>query len=124
MFEQWLIQEKIKTASIVEMNSIDAIKQCVAKGLGITIMPDIAAAGEIDEGSLSILSWEDEAIETAVLMIWHREKWISPLLKCFMDKARTVFLKNPSSLIGDVGKKRFSPDIKSMGVRNFANKAN
>ncbi len=105
MFEQWLIQEKIKPASIVEMNSIGAIKQCVAKGLGISIMPDITAAGEIDEGSLSILNWEDEAIETAILMIWHRDKWISPLLKTFMDKVRTVFLKNFSGLIGEAGSK-------------------
>ncbi len=109
MFEQWLIQEEIKTASMVEMNSIDAIKQCVAKGLGIAIMPDITAEREINGGSLAILNWEDEAIETAVLMIWHREKWISPLLKSFMDKVRTVFLKTPSSLIEDVDNKEIQP---------------
>ena len=39
---------------MVEINSIEAIKQCVSKGLGITIIPDIAAAGEIAQGSLSV----------------------------------------------------------------------
>ncbi|MCP4115787.1 MAG: LysR family transcriptional regulator [Desulfobacteraceae bacterium] len=95
MFEQWLVQEKIKTASMVEMNSIEAIKQCVAKGLGIAMMPDIAAAGEIARGNLSPLNWEDDAMEAAVLMIWHRGKWISPLLKNFMDTVRTVFRNSP-----------------------------
>ncbi len=103
MFEQWLMQEKIETVSLVEMNSIEAIKKCVSKGLGITIMPDIAAADQIAQGNLTILNWEKGAIETAVLMIWHREKWISPLLESFMDKVKKVFLKNPSSLIDGVG---------------------
>ncbi len=93
MFEQWLIQEKIEAGSLVEMNSIEAIKQCVSKGLGITIMPDIAAEAEISQGNLTSLNWEKEAIETAVLMIWCRGKWISPLLESFMDKVKTVFIK-------------------------------
>ena len=95
--EQWLMQEKIETASLVEMNSIEAIKQCVSKGLGITIMPDISAAAEISEGSLTSLNWEQEPLESAVLMIWYRGKWISPILRSFMDKVRTVFKKESRS---------------------------
>jgi DNA-binding transcriptional LysR family regulator len=91
MIEQWLMDKKIKTSSIVEMNSIEAIKQCIIKGLGIAIMPDITAAKEIDQGNLAVLNWDEMSIETAVLMIWYRGKWISPLLKSFMDSVRKVF---------------------------------
>ncbi len=97
IIEQWLMQEKINTASMVEMNSIEAIKQCVVKGLGISIMPEIAAANEIAEGTLKILNWEEGSIETAVLMIWYKGKWISPLLKSFMDKVRKVFSETINS---------------------------
>ena len=94
--EQWLLQGRIETAATVEMNSLEAIKKCVSKGLGIAIMPNIASAEEVARGMLTRLDWEEPSIETAVLMIWHRDKWISPMLKDFMDAVRAVFSRlNP-----------------------------
>ena len=44
-----------------------------------------AVKGAIKEGRLSRIDWTEESLETGVLMIWHREKWISPSLKAFME---------------------------------------
>jgi hypothetical protein len=49
--------------------------------------------GELAEGRLSKLRWCAEHFETSVIMIWHVEKWCSPLLKHFMALSEAV-MKN------------------------------
>jgi hypothetical protein len=41
------------------------------------------------EGALVKLQWAGEPLQTTILMIWHAEKWRSPLLKHFMKIAET-----------------------------------
>lgn len=90
-FEELLAEKKITAGPIIEINSIEAIKHCVMKGLGISIIPEIAVSAEIKKGSLVALPWPRDELETAILMIWHREKWLSPMLKEFMNTVRKVF---------------------------------
>ena len=42
MLEQTLASEKIQLAAVIEMNSIEAIKQSVMQGVGLTLIPEIA----------------------------------------------------------------------------------
>jgi DNA-binding transcriptional LysR family regulator len=87
VFEQILSARKIR-ATVIEYNSIEAIKQCVLLGLGITLLPESALQAEIEQKRLLSLPFSEGPLETAILMIWHKDKWISPALKCFMDAAR------------------------------------
>ncbi|MBI9093181.1 MAG: LysR family transcriptional regulator [Desulfobacterium sp.] len=89
-FETMLSERQVKAATITELNSIEAVKQCVIRGIGITIIPQIAVAKEIAHNQLTPLAWTDDTIESAVLMIQHKDKWISPVLKTFMDISREV----------------------------------
>jgi len=61
----------------------------VLRGLGITLLPASALQAEIEQKRLLSLLFSEGPLETAILMIWHKDKWISPALKCFMDAART-----------------------------------
>jgi DNA-binding transcriptional LysR family regulator len=90
MLEQMLTEERIKTSSITEMNTLETIKRCVMKGIGVTIMPEFSSKKEINEEELAVLPWAEELLETAVLMIWHKDKWISPALLAFMNAVREV----------------------------------
>ena len=92
VFEQILSAEKVR-ATVIEYNSIEAIKQCVLRGLGITLLPESALQTEIEQKRLLPLPYSEGPLETAILMIWHKDKWISPALKCFMDAARTLIGK-------------------------------
>ncbi|MBU0996030.1 MAG: LysR family transcriptional regulator [Proteobacteria bacterium] len=83
MFEQMLTLENIRPAAIIEMNSIEAIKQSVIKGMGLTIIPEIAVREELKQKRLVQLSLAEE-IETGICMIWHKDKWFSEILKDFM----------------------------------------
>jgi DNA-binding transcriptional LysR family regulator len=78
---------------VLELNSMAAIIEFVAAGLGVTLIPEIAVNRELELKNLITLPWSESNIEVAQLMIWHQDKWLSPILKGFMDTAREV-LKN------------------------------
>ena len=90
MFERYLAEEGVEPSASLELNSIHAIKNCVMAGIGVSIMPEIAVREDISKGRLAALKWDENPLETAVLMIWHEEKWISPSLKAFMDMAEEL----------------------------------
>ncbi|MCG8639952.1 MAG: LysR family transcriptional regulator [Desulfobacterales bacterium] len=90
LFEQILFEEKVGPATFMEINSIEAIKQCVLKGIGVAMMPVMAITAELAQQKLAILPWSEEKLETAILMIWHRDKWLPPTLQAFMDTVREV----------------------------------
>jgi DNA-binding transcriptional LysR family regulator len=87
-FEEMLTAENISPSVVMEFNSIEAIKQCVIKGLGITVIPEIAVKAELAQNKIKKIPWLDEPLETGVLMIRHKDKWISPALQAFMDISR------------------------------------
>ncbi len=87
-FEEMLTAENIRPSVVMEFNSIEAIKQCVIKGLGITVIPEKAVKAELAQKKLKVIPWLDEPLETGVLMIRHKDKWISPALQAFMDISR------------------------------------
>lgn len=88
-FEQALAAKQVTPAALLEFNSIEAIKQCVMAGLGITIIPRVAVAAELAQERLIELAWE-EVLEVAVIMIWHKARWLSPTVEQFMAAVRHV----------------------------------
>jgi hypothetical protein len=40
---------------------------------------------------LVILPWIEKELEVAQLMVWHHDKWLTPVLKVFMDMTREIF---------------------------------
>jgi len=90
VFEQILTEANVKPETLLEFNSVEMLKGCLKLSQGVAMIPDIAVRAEVDQGELSILAWEEEHMETAVLMIWHKDKWLSPSLRAFMDISRAV----------------------------------
>jgi len=93
ILEQILQESRCEPKMVLEFNSVAAIIECVAVGLGVTLIPEIAVSRKLELKHLATLPWSENRIEVAQLMIWHQDKWLSPILKGFMDTAREV-LKN------------------------------
>jgi DNA-binding transcriptional LysR family regulator len=92
-FQQILAKKEVQAGPILEFSSGAVIKQCVMEGVGITIIPEISVADDIAQGRLAALAWEEEKLEVATLMIWYKDRWLSPTLSAFMEMTREV-LKN------------------------------
>lgn len=74
---------------ILETESIQAIKNLVESGLGVCILPKAAAHSEIKSGKLVPLSYKcDYGIQSQI--IWHRDKWLSLILKEFIRIGKEV----------------------------------
>lgn len=88
ILQDLLTEAKAQAGMILEFHSVEAVKHCVEEGLGVTMLPEMAAQDGGASNGLKILPWAENGLETAVLMVWHREKWLSPSMKSFMDAAR------------------------------------
>jgi DNA-binding transcriptional LysR family regulator len=88
--ESVLGQQKIAYDSSLDFNSVAALKQCVMAGVGIAVLPEISVAEDISRGRLKALAWAEGKLEVASLMIWYRNRWLSPTLKAFIDVAREI----------------------------------
>lgn len=98
VFEHILNEEKVDPVVFLELNSVEAIKQCVLKEVGVAMIPMMAIKQEIAEKKLAILPWPQEKLETAILMIWHKGKWFSPAMQSFMDTVRAEFKSMDSDM--------------------------
>jgi DNA-binding transcriptional LysR family regulator len=91
VFEQTLATERVTPATIIEMNSVEAIKKTIKAGVGVTIIPEIAIRIDVEEGEMARVRWAED-LETGVLMIYYKDKWRSPALESFMDTMRLQLL--------------------------------
>ncbi|MGE4264480.1 MAG: LysR family transcriptional regulator [Desulfovibrio sp.] len=91
LFETLLDERGVARAAGVEFSSAAALKACVMGGLGVTLLPEIAVRADVAAGRLAVLPWDEQEggpLETAVLMLRHKDKWLAPPLAAFMELAR------------------------------------
>ena len=56
-------------------------------GTGFTVCPEAGVAGDLASGRLCRVNWQTGEDQISLIMIWHAEKWCSPLLTRFMEMA-------------------------------------
>lgn len=85
MFEAMLNKEGVYPKSILEVGSIQAIKQFTMSNLGITFLPRMAVEKELQEGQLVELNWHGPDLNVMSQVMYHKDRWISPAMKAFLD---------------------------------------
>jgi DNA-binding transcriptional LysR family regulator len=91
--ENLLAKERVKLGTIMEFDSLEAIKQCVKNGLGLTHLPRIAVEEELKRGELVCLGWSGQTISIQARMLLHRDKWMSPPLAALRELIADVLNK-------------------------------
>lgn len=97
MFEQSLAAAGLKNAKM-EFASVEAIKQCVIAGLGVTFLPDMTVKEELDRGKLVALPWAGPEFPVVTQMCRHKDKWVSPALQSFIEITKATLLLHHSGL--------------------------
>jgi DNA-binding transcriptional LysR family regulator len=90
ILQKMLIEANIQLKKIIEINSMDAIKQLLILGNGIALLPEMVVKDELDKGLLKILYWRGPAFNAKLFMIWNKEKHLSEPLKAFMYMVRKM----------------------------------
>ncbi|WP_088067246.1 LysR family transcriptional regulator [Gottfriedia luciferensis] len=87
-FEAFLRSKGIQTETAMEFWSVEAIKQCVICGLGISMLPLVTVQNEMNQQKLKIIHWDTSLGSVSTIMSWHKNKWHSRAARKFMDLVR------------------------------------
>jgi len=86
-FERALIRSGAHPKVRMEFQSIEAIKRCVAMGLGVAALPALAVAHEVEEGDLLAVKWDDGSLDVTTHLAWSGTRWVPPALETFVQTA-------------------------------------
>lgn len=92
MFDRGFEQEGIDTITYLEFQNAEAIKQCAIAGIGIAFLPEITTKAEVERGELIALPWKIPDLHVYTQMLWHKDKWLSPIILSFIEAAREVIV--------------------------------
>ena len=82
-FEEYMKHQGLVSENTFEFWSVEAIKQCVMCGLGISLLPLITVQKELKENKLSGLIMDETRIITQVA--YHKKRWNSLAMAEFIN---------------------------------------
>lgn len=89
LIERELKKHKVSVETVMELGSNEAIKHAVEAGLGISIISNNVVKREKDQGRVKILNFpKKKSITTSYHIIYHKDKYLSNLMKAFLRVAR------------------------------------
>ncbi|MEX3744134.1 MULTISPECIES: LysR family transcriptional regulator [Lysinibacillus] len=88
-----LQQEGTLPYQMIEFASIEAIKQCVMAGLGISFLPKMVVEKELENHRLKELTTSMNLADIFTDIAWHKNKHISPYLADFIEIAMKSYKK-------------------------------
>jgi len=92
LLESVFTEYSIKPSSIIETGNVQLIKQLTMSGLGITLLPLVAAEEECATKRLVKLNWKGPEFELLTQVLYHKNKWISASLKAFIELMHEIKL--------------------------------
>lgn len=88
MIDVLLSETGTHTRSVIEINNIQAIKQLVMSGLGITVLPRVSVENEINQRLLVEIPWSGASLPVFTQIAYHKDKWLSPTLINFLEQVK------------------------------------
>jgi DNA-binding transcriptional LysR family regulator len=86
-FERQLIDAHVSTDEAIEFASIETVKQCVAAGMGVSVVPSIAVEADVAAGRLVSLPW-GLRFEVYTQLVWNERRLLAPANAAFLATAR------------------------------------
>lgn len=85
LLEQALEKMSLEIRPILELGRTDVITEVLSNGIGISFLPEFVTREAVRSGKLVYLDVVDVRFDVWKQLIYHRNKWISPTLRCFID---------------------------------------
>lgn len=84
-FEGYLVGKGIHTSNHLEFTSMEAMKQCVVSGLGISLMPYISVEALLRDKQMKIIESSCENLMFYGQISYHKNKWLSKAHRKFIE---------------------------------------
>lgn len=85
LLDEQLAAISMEVSPILEVGNTELICRLVARGAGISFLPDYATADAVASGKLRYLPVDDFQVEIWEQMLYHRDKWVSPQMQAVID---------------------------------------
>lgn len=85
VLDEELAKKSLQLNPILELGRTDIITQVLKNSDCISFLPDFVISDGLNDGSLVRLNVTDVQLEVWKQLIYHRNKWISHSLKCFIE---------------------------------------
>lgn len=85
IFEQYLREKSIILDHTIELWSIPTIKNLAKSDVGISFLPTFTVQEELNTGELEEISTDIMDRTISAVCGHHKNKWVSPLMKLFID---------------------------------------
>ena len=86
-FENELISRGVPYTVALEAGNVQAVKEMAASGLGLCVLPRLAAERELERQVLRALPFR-KGYNLCLQMTCHQSKWIAPYLDAFIEIAK------------------------------------
>lgn len=99
IIERELKKHRVSVETVMELGSNEAIKQAVEAGLGVSIISSNVVKLEDKQGRIKILRFSNNRdIIRSFYIIYHKDKYLSDLLKTFLRVASEFSNRFPETL--------------------------
>ncbi|NJK78712.1 MAG: LysR family transcriptional regulator [Chloroflexaceae bacterium] len=99
LFERALAAAGIHLTEMLEFRNVEAIKQCVLAGMGVGVLPAFVVERDVAEGRLAVLPWRGDTLNVFTQVVYHKDKWLSPALRAFLDITADLFATPAPALL-------------------------
>ena len=83
--EQSLAEKGIELHPVWEVGNTDVITRFLLKNKGISFLPEYVVRDHIKNGDLAVLHTECEEITMWSQLVYHRNKFVTPQMKLFLE---------------------------------------
>ena len=84
-FEKVLAEHGVRPFPAMELSNVEIIKRFTRDNLGLTILSRMTAEDDLAAGRLAALPWRGPSFDVQAQLVHHRDKWLSPALKAFIE---------------------------------------
>ena len=85
LLEEHLSKEHLRLNPFLEIGDTSLIRRFVSDNIGISFLPDYVTEQDVQAGKLCRLDVENLEIDVWIQLLYHKDKWCSPEMKCLID---------------------------------------
>lgn len=85
VFDDYIISNELYIKDSIEFQSIEAIKQCVKNGLGVSLVPFFSVKEELKNGLFKGEKVSNQQNSLSTYLTYHKDKWLSPSITSMIE---------------------------------------
>lgn len=94
--EQMLAAKNLEIHPFLETGNTDIIVKMLLHNAGISFLPQYVVQDYINAGKLSIINSDSPKIQMWSQLVYHKNKWLTPQMKIFIDLMTKIFKEKES----------------------------